>query len=112
MDKQQFGCPSATHAIELLHSRKRIEVLCVLRLGPIRLGKLSRLLPETSKKVLTAQLRSLESAGIVQRHDLSGTIRHVEYELVEGMRLPLHHLLAELESFGSAHTRESERRAE
>ena len=103
MQEEQFECSFATRAIDLLHGRRRIEILCVLRNGPSRLGRFARLLPWVSKKVITQNLRQLEGAGLVERRDLSGAVRHVEYHLTEGMRLPVHQLLTALERFGAAH---------
>jgi DNA-binding HxlR family transcriptional regulator len=44
---------------------------------------LRRAIPRASKKALIGSLRSLEAAGIVLRKDKSGSVLHVEYELVE-----------------------------
>jgi DNA-binding HxlR family transcriptional regulator len=57
-----------------------------MRAGPVRLGQLGRLIPSASKKVLTENLKKLESAGLVIRTDMSGQIRHVEYDLVESFK--------------------------
>jgi DNA-binding HxlR family transcriptional regulator len=42
-----------------------------MRGGPVRLGQLSRLLPEASKKVLMTELKQLVRSGLVERRDLS-----------------------------------------
>ena len=99
-----FPVYSALHAVKLLQGKRRVQILCVLRLGPIRLGRLSRLLPSASKKVLTENLRTLEGSGIVVRHDLSGSVRHIEYDIAEAMRSRMYELLDQLESFGSFHS--------
>lgn len=59
-----------------------------MRGGPVRLGQLSRLLPEASKKVLMTELKQLVSSGLVERRDLSdgGVVRHVECDLIESIR--------------------------
>lgn len=48
-----------------------------MRGGPVRLGQLSRLLPEASKKVLMTESKQLVSSGLVERGDLSdgGVVR-------------------------------------
>lgn len=56
-----------------------VQILCAMRQEPIRLGQLSRLIPGASKKVLTQNLRRLESEGIVVRTDFSDAVLHVEY---------------------------------
>ena len=50
-------CRSMSRAIRLLQGKRKIEILCLLRSGPVRLGQLSRLIPSASKKVLTQNLR-------------------------------------------------------
>lgn len=48
----------ASHAVELLQGKWKMQIFCVIRSGPVRLGQLARLIPSASKKVLTE-----ESAG-------------------------------------------------
>ncbi|WP_433973019.1 winged helix-turn-helix transcriptional regulator [Tunturiibacter lichenicola] len=95
-DKQtEYSCAAAS-AIELLQGKWRIQILCVMRKGPVRLGRLGRMIPSASKKVLTENLRKLESAGLISRTDLGGQIRHVEYDLVEPVKLGTYQLLDSL----------------
>ena len=77
-----------------------MQILCLLRLGPVRLGQLSRAIPGASKKVLAADLRRLESAGLLTRRELSGTVRRVEYQVKVPLLTPLITLLDQLEEFG------------
>lgn len=92
---------SATHAIELLQGKWRMQIiLCMMRSGPVRLGQLSRAIPSASKKVLTENLRELETSGMVVRRDLSGTVRHVEYDIAEGLRPGIASILDHLASLG------------
>lgn len=73
-----------------------MQILCIMRTGPVRLGQLTRLIPSASKKVLTENLRKMESAGLVVRTDLSGPVRHVQYDLAEATKLQTHRLLDQL----------------
>lgn len=74
----------AAFAVEvLLQGKWRIQILCALGAGPIRLGQLSRLVPGASKKMLTQNLRKLEGDGIVVRKDMSEVVMHVEYALAQ-----------------------------
>jgi DNA-binding HxlR family transcriptional regulator len=66
----------ASHAVELLQGKWKIQILCSIRSGPVRLGQLARQIPSAEN------LRDLEFSGIVIRRDLSGTVRHVEYDFV------------------------------
>ena len=74
---QHFDAAYARHARlttdVLLQGKWRIEILCAMRRGPVRLGQLARLIPDASKKMLTQNLRKLEADGIVIRSDLSDT---------------------------------------
>jgi DNA-binding HxlR family transcriptional regulator len=67
-----------------------------MRSGPVRLGQLGRIIPLASRKALTENLRKLESAGLISRTDLGGRIRHVEYDLVEPVKLGTYLLLDRL----------------
>jgi DNA-binding HxlR family transcriptional regulator len=72
----------ASLAFELLFQGKwKVEILCAMRSGPVRLGQLARLIPGASKKMLTQNLRKLEADGIVVRRDLSDLVLHIEYDL-------------------------------
>ena len=78
---------------------------------PVRLSVLRREMPFASKKALTASLRSLETARVVVRRDLSNSVLHVEYELVESMRVPLIALLDHLSEWGQFYESEGSPRA-
>ena len=81
------------NATKLLQGKWVIDILWVMRDRPIRLSELKRQIPTASKKALTARLRQLEAARIVQRHDLSNSVLHVEYSVAEAVRKPLLALL-------------------
>lgn len=72
--------------VELLQGKWTVQILCAMRERPVRLSQLRRLVPQASKKALTASLRWLEGAQMVVRRDLSSSVLHVEYELAEDMR--------------------------
>jgi DNA-binding HxlR family transcriptional regulator len=86
--------------LQLFEGKWTIQILCTMRERPVRLSELKRAIPLASKKALTARLRSLESAGVVLRKDLSGSLLHVEYELAEAMRGPLTVLLDKIAEWG------------
>jgi DNA-binding HxlR family transcriptional regulator len=73
-----------------------------MRAAPIRLGQLARI-PGASKKMLTHNLRHLESAGIVVRKDMSDLVLHVEYGLDAGMREGVCALLDHIARWGGDH---------
>jgi DNA-binding HxlR family transcriptional regulator len=87
----------------LLQGKGRIEILCAMRSGPVRLGQLARLIPAASKKMLTQNLRRLEGDGIVISSDLSDTTLHIEYDLSDGAREAVCALLDELAKWGDSY---------
>ena len=97
----------ASSAIAQLQGKWRVHILSTMRNSPVRLGQLSRLLPDASKKVLMTELKQLVSSGLVERRDLSngGGVRHVEYSLVESIKSATCLLLEQLEFW--AQVRES-----
>lgn len=75
-----------------------------MRDGPTRLGQFARLIPSTSKKVLTENLIQLHSAGLIVRNDLSSVhILHVGYDLAEPVRTATYELLDQLAKWGDAY---------
>lgn len=78
--KQKYGCPvQATFAA--LKGKWKVNIIWHLSFGTKRFAELRRLLRGVSEKVLTAQLRQLESAGIISRAVTPGKIPRVDYSL-------------------------------
>jgi DNA-binding HxlR family transcriptional regulator len=98
------SCRSTSCAASQLQGKWRVPILCVLRAGPVRLGELSRLLPEASKKMLMAELKRLVVAGLVVRRDLTGgkAVRHVEYCFAKPIETATVRLLQQLEEWNRA----------
>jgi DNA-binding HxlR family transcriptional regulator len=92
-----------SRVVELLQGKWTVQILCSMRVHPVRLSKLKREIPSASKKALTASLRSLEAARVVLRRDLSSSVLHVEYELADAMREPLVALLDHLAEWGKVY---------
>jgi DNA-binding HxlR family transcriptional regulator len=84
----------------LFQSKWRVQILCAMRSGPIRLGQLARLIPGASKKMLTQNLRKLESDGVIIRKDLSDLVLHIEYDIDEEAREAVCALLDHLVRWG------------
>ena len=91
----------ASLVLEILRKKWTLQILCVMRVAPVRLSSLSRLIPVASKKGLRASLRDLESRKIVVRRDLSERVLHVEYDFAEGMKPVVYSLLDSLIEWGS-----------
>jgi DNA-binding HxlR family transcriptional regulator len=84
----------------LLRGKWTLQILCAMRTEPVRLGRLTRLLPRASKKTLRSSLRHLELAKIVVRRDLSDSVLHVEYGFEEEMKQTVCDLLDHLAQWG------------
>ncbi len=95
-------CRSCTESVHLLQGKWKMHILCSIRSGPVRLGRLRRELRTASKKVLTENLRELEGAGLVVRQDLGGTVMHVEYDFRDEVRPAIESMLDHLADFGGA----------
>lgn len=85
---------------KMLQGKWKLQILYAMRTKPVRLSQLTRLIPSASKKALRASLRSLESAEIVVRHDMSDTVLHVEYDFADDMRTFVCSLLDHLADWG------------
>jgi DNA-binding HxlR family transcriptional regulator len=99
-------CPSAKErtaqlAINLIHGKWKMEILCELQHGPIRLSRLRKALPEASRKMLTQQLREMEKDDLILRTDLSSRLRHVEYSLSESHGVAILQLIDMLAACGT-----------
>ena len=78
--KNHYGCPvqATTNAIA---GKWKVQILWHLAYGPKRFGELRRLLASVSEKVLTAQLRELNSVQLVRRESTDEQPVKVMYSL-------------------------------
>ena len=74
------GCPVEA-CTEVIAGKWKGEILYLLLTGSKRYGELRRLIPNITQRMLTNQLRELETAGIVQRRVMEGMPLRVEYSL-------------------------------
>jgi len=79
--------------------RWTIPILFAMREGPQRISDLCRIVPDASKKMLIESVQRLERLGLVQRRDLSGAVKHVEYQFKDPFRQPTSELLEMLAEF-------------
>lgn len=89
-------------AIDVVGGKWKLHLMWVLSEGPVRFGRIRRLLTGVSEKVLTENLRQLEAGGIVLRRLYPEVPPRVEYSLTplgEELRLAL----APLEEWGERH---------
>ena len=71
-------------AIRMIIGRWKLDILWVLKSGPMRFGELRRALPGITQHMLTAQLRALEADGLVIRTAYAEIPPRVEYALTDG----------------------------
>ncbi|WAL67520.1 helix-turn-helix domain-containing protein [Amycolatopsis cynarae] len=79
---RNYYCPVEL-AIEVIGGRWKPVILAHLKEGVHRYGELRRRMPGISEKMLTQQLRDLESAGLVSRRPVEDAVPRVEYRLTE-----------------------------
>jgi DNA-binding HxlR family transcriptional regulator len=70
--KDHHGCPVQA-SINVMSGKWKVQILWRLSFGPMRFAEIRRKLKTISEKVLTGQLRQLESDRLIQRH-VSGSI--------------------------------------
>ncbi|MFK0253314.1 winged helix-turn-helix transcriptional regulator [Streptomyces sp. NPDC090445] len=83
-------------AMSVIDGKWKVSLLWELDQRPRRFGELRRLVPGVSEKVLAAQLRELETDGLVHREAYDEVPPRVEYSLT----LLGHDLNAALEPLG------------
>ncbi|WP_346815101.1 winged helix-turn-helix transcriptional regulator [Aeromonas hydrophila] len=94
-------CP-AYRVLRLLAGKWKPAILFHLRVQTLRFGDLRRSLPEVSQKVLTAQLKELESDGVVIRTLYPDVPPRVEYSL-SPLGVALLPLLQQMHDFALSH---------
>ncbi|WP_345592043.1 helix-turn-helix domain-containing protein [Streptomyces marokkonensis] len=88
-------------AMDVIGGKWKVVILWALGEGMHRFGALRRALPGVTEKVLTAQLRELEAAGIVHREEYCEVPPRVEYSLT-ARGVALNEALAPLGAWGKA----------
>lgn len=82
MNKDMPDCPIET-TLTLISNRWKVLILWDLLGGVKRFGELKKLLGGVSQKVLTANLRQMEEAGLLTRTVYAEVPPRVEYALTE-----------------------------
>ncbi len=92
-------------AIDVVGGKWRLHLIWVLAAGPQRFGQIRKLLSGVSEKVLAANLRQLESSGVIHREVYPEVPPRVEYSLTPlGEELDI--ALRPLEAWGDKNRRE------
>jgi DNA-binding HxlR family transcriptional regulator len=77
-----LGCPIVS-TLELISGKWKPMIIHVLSEQPLRFGKLKSKMFPISQKVLTEQLRELESTHIIQRDVIDEKVLNVTYSLTD-----------------------------
>lgn len=97
-----FGvCPYVT-VQKLLSGKWRILILYSLSIGTCRFNELHKKISGITQSALTSQLRTLEEAGLVERHVFPEIPPHVEYELTE-LGKEFSKVLSTIDAFGTTY---------
>lgn len=97
-----FGC-SVEAALSVIGGRwKAVILFKLLEAGILRFGELQKAIPEVRQKMLTNQLRELESDGIVNRKVYAIVPPKVEYSLTKYGK-SLKPILLNMRDWGAVH---------
>ncbi|QJW96807.1 winged helix-turn-helix transcriptional regulator [Frigoriglobus tundricola] len=83
--KEHYNCPVQA-TINAIAGKWKVQIVWHLSFGTLGFAQLRRKLKTVSEKVLTAQLRQLESDGIVTRTVRATNPPHVDYALTASGR--------------------------
>ena len=86
MARKYIDNPNActlVHTMNIIGNKWKPIIIYLLSSGPLRFGKLNALVPTISKKVLTNQLKELESDGLIHRESFAEIPPRVEYTLTD-----------------------------
>ena len=94
-------CPVAT-TLQLIGNKWKILILRNLMVRPWRFNELLRSIPGISQKVLTDNLRALESDGIISRTVFPEVPPRVEYAL-SGLGESMRPIIKAMETWGTGY---------
>ena len=82
MKASMFHCPVEA-SLSLIGGKYKCIILWHLMQGTMRFSELRRIIPQATAKMLTQQLRELETDGLILRHVYPVVPPKVEYELTD-----------------------------
>ena len=99
--KELHACPVET-TLTLIGDKWKVLILRDLMPGTKRFGELKKSVGNVSQKVLTAQLRTMEESGLVNRKVYAEVPPRVEYSLTE-LGKSLKPILDSMRAWGEAY---------
>lgn len=96
--KEKTQCP-VTATLQLIGGRWKTIILYTLTHGTKRFGEIAVRIPDISRKVLTEQLKELETDGLILREQFKEIPPRVEYSLTD-LGKSLSTVISELEKWG------------
>ena len=78
--KRKLECPTMA-TISMISDKWKVVIICQLKTGTMRFSEIQRALKGITQKVLTNQLRELESDGLIFRRVYAEIPPRVEYSL-------------------------------
>lgn len=99
--KKSYNLPIEV-TLDVIGGKWKPVILCHLGNGPLRTSALKRCIPEITQKMLTQQLRELETDGIVHREIFPQVPPKVEYSLTDS-GASLRNVLIAMSTWGTTH---------
>ncbi|MEK6547031.1 MAG: helix-turn-helix domain-containing protein [Bacteroidota bacterium] len=96
-----FQCP-VTRTMSIIGGKWKPIILSCIGDKTIRFGKLNQLMPSISNKVLSKELKDLESLGLIERMEYEELPPRVEYKLTRA-GMSLLPVLNEVANWGNSH---------
>lgn len=90
-------------ALNVASGKWKMAILWEIHSAPRRFGELRRLLKGVSEKVLTEQLRQMETDGLITRTVYPETVQRVEYAVTD-VGLSLNTAINAMSDWGRLHT--------
>jgi DNA-binding HxlR family transcriptional regulator len=100
----KFDCPIMS-TMAMISDKWKVLIICKLRNGKMRFNELMKALQGITQRVLTHQLRELESDGLVSRKVFPEVPPRVEYSLTH-LGTTLVPALEQLENWAKEHSTE------
>ncbi|MNC24759.1 putative HTH-type transcriptional regulator YybR [compost metagenome] len=100
---EAFACPVA-FTVDVIGGKWKSLILFHLMSGTKRFNELRRLIPDITQRMLTLQLRELETDGVIHREIYREVPPKVEYSLTE-LGNSLAPLVSAMREWGAVHER-------